>query len=341
MKTILVSILSDYIMPNFLLIKEFEGKYDELLFISTSKMIEQEEKALYMEKALHLPHGTAKVIKTEEDDLLQITEILENSLSLSSENNYLVNITGGTKLMSLAVYSFFAKMPHSEFFYVPAGKNVVKCMNSATTTDLKYRCNLEEYFMLHGLTFECEEKRMFDYSKAASLFNTCKQRNFNIWGVKEIRNAHSAENAKLRSYYSGAWFEEYTYFRIKKELKLDDESIVTGAKIKRKGGKHIHDNEIDIMFVRDNMLYVGECKVGMTGYQSTVKDTAEKYLYKLAAISKDFGLRVNSYLLSLENLNNPKVISAQKKEMLLERCRILGIKGILDCNKFALAEHII
>ena len=53
MKRILISILSDYLQPNFLLIKEFEGRYDRLAFITTKEMIDK-GKGHSLEKALGL-----------------------------------------------------------------------------------------------------------------------------------------------------------------------------------------------------------------------------------------------------------------------------------------------
>lgn len=43
--TILISILSDYLQPNFLLIKELKGKYDKLIFITTKEMERQWKKS--------------------------------------------------------------------------------------------------------------------------------------------------------------------------------------------------------------------------------------------------------------------------------------------------------
>ena len=44
MKRILISVLSDYLQPNFLLIKELEGEYDELIFITTEIMESKNKK---------------------------------------------------------------------------------------------------------------------------------------------------------------------------------------------------------------------------------------------------------------------------------------------------------
>jgi hypothetical protein len=46
---ILLSILSDYLQPNFLLIKELEGKYDRLIFMTTAVMEEKKKQMLLVQ----------------------------------------------------------------------------------------------------------------------------------------------------------------------------------------------------------------------------------------------------------------------------------------------------
>jgi hypothetical protein len=57
----------------------------------------------------------------------------------------------------------------------------------------------------------------------------------------------------------------------------------------------------------------------------------EQYMYKLAAISKDFGLVVNPYILTLHRIEN---FSPARKQAIERRMKILGIKDILDSNTF-------
>ncbi len=50
MKKVLVSVISEQTIPNLLLIKEFEGKYDDMLFISTKQM-EEKGQSRWIERA--------------------------------------------------------------------------------------------------------------------------------------------------------------------------------------------------------------------------------------------------------------------------------------------------
>lgn len=341
MKRILISILSDYLQPNFLLIKEFEGKYDELVFITTQPMENSKRKSYWLEKALGLQENSVRRIIVVEDDF----EGIKNTFSkegFSKENQYVLNLTGGTKVMPLAVYEFFKLDFHSEFYYVPIGKNVIKCLSSDAEYVLNYRMNLEEYFTLYGLRYECNNTLIYPESFTKELFETFRKAKFNRYSpkVSKINNAQTLPEAKDKRYYSGVWFEEYCYSRLKQEHHLPDDAICKEAFIYRDNSK-TNDNEIDVMFVQDNQLYVFECKVGMMGYGST-KETIEKYQYKLAAIAKDLGLRVESYILTLHKIfNNPKNFSAHTIENIKRRQSILGLRGILDSVVFTRNELLL
>uniref|UniRef100_UPI003742A73B Card1-like endonuclease domain-containing protein n=1 Tax=Algoriphagus formosus TaxID=2007308 RepID=UPI003742A73B len=152
--------------------------------------------------------------------------------------------------------------------------------------------------------------------------------------VKEITEALDEENTKeSKSYLSGEWFELYCYKFFKNAFQLKDNQIACSVKIKRLGSdsQHENDNEVDLMFVHQNDLYVMECKV----YKSD-KIRAEKFtrpMYKLASLSqsKNFGLKSKKYLAVLCNKpKDPKAISQIENAV-----QTLGIDKILDIEAFA------
>ncbi len=333
MKRILISVLSDYLQPNFLLIKELEGEYDELIFITTEIMESKNKKKSYwLSKALKLGNEVGKIV-VEEDDYEAVVEALDKE-QFSSENQYIVNLTGGTKVMSIAVHDYFSKF-NPKFYYVPIGKNEIKSFNSKEEgIPLKYRMNLVEYFTLYGLSYKCDNSLIYKEEHSKNLFGRFKNVNFNRSKIAELANAQSLNKALDKRYYGGTWFEEYAYSRLKEELGLNDGQICKSAKIFRETSTE-NDNEIDVMFVKDNLLHIFECKVTMSGVgpNKSSSQSIESVLYKLAAVSKDFGLRVNSYLLTLQKIkNNLSNFSEKRLESLEKRKNILGIKAILDSS---------
>ncbi len=339
MSKILISILSDYLQPNFLLIKEFLGKYDELVFISTEDMeSDKKRKSYWLEKALILPEKSVKCIKVVEDDFESIKQSLKHE-NFSKDDFYILNLTGGTKVMPLAVYEYFTQNKYiAEFYYVPNNKTVIKDLTSNKEVELYYSLNLEEYFTLNGLRYE-PTANIYPENHAKMLFNEFKQLQYDRRRHKKIANAQCLPKAEDKVYYAGIWFEEYCYYRLKKEYQLDDLAIAHGNKIYR-GDSVQYDNEIDVMFIKDNQLHIFECKVSMWGNvtdfkkaKENVKDNLDRFMYKLAALAKDYGFRPNSYILTLHNIKGS--FNTPAMENLEKRQRILGINGLKDCSDFS------
>ena len=324
MSKTIVSILSDHLLPNFLFIKEMEGQYSDLLFVSTPQM-EMQEKAMHLEVALGRKEGSVRRIVVANDNYKEILDALRAE-QLSDSVEYVVNITGGTKTMSLAVHEYFCQF-NASFVYVPIGKNSYYDFSTDQTHSLDYRVSLNEYFTLYGLAYDYDNDLICDAQRPFNLFNEQKMSNFYL--TKELRYAHKAPRPELRRYLGGEWFEEYTYLRIKRDFKLRDEDIAKSVKICRLSSTS-NDNELDVVFVKDNALYVIECKVSMTGYGKEPKSVVDEYLYKLAAISKDFGLRVNSYIFTLHQMWR---FAKATQENMSKRMRILGIRDIIDGPK--------
>lgn len=320
MSRILVSILSDHTIPNFLFIKETHGEYDQNIFITTQQ-VEDNKRDIDLEKALGLRN--VRRIKVSNDNYFKIMEKL-SSEPFDSDAEYCVNQTGGTKVMSIAAFNFFSKF-NARFVYVPIGTNKYCEFDSDRQYDLNYRLSLKEYFSLYGISFESNNTMIYNSSVAFNLFDRICSRNFYL--PKQLMNSQQLPTAEERVYYGGQWFEDYVYKRIKSDYNLPDDAIAKSLKIYRGkiGGQN--DNELDVAFVKDNKLTVIECKVTMFGYGKP-NETIEEYLYKLAAISKDFGLVVNSYIFTLHKME--KISSNFDK-----RIKILGIKGIYDGKRIA------
>ncbi|WP_311549190.1 Card1-like endonuclease domain-containing protein [Prevotella nigrescens] len=321
MKKVLVSILSDHLVPNYLFIKEMRGQYNELLFIGTP-YTESKAIATHLENALENRKSNIKKVILESDQYQEGVQSLEN-ISLPTDVHYIVNLTGGTKIMSLIVYDFFRKL-NSSFYYIPIGKNTYCNIEEENMHALQYRISLREYFTLYGLHYECDNALLKDAETTFQFFEKQKKRKFYL--SDEIKKSQKAETAKDKKYYAGEWFEEYTYLRIKKELNLREQDIAMSLKIYREDSQN-NDNEIDVAFMYENALYIIECKVSMNGYGKEKWQTIEDYLYKLAAISKDFGLIVRPYIFTLHKME--KLPDGSLKG-LQKRMQILGIRNIID-----------
>lgn len=324
MTTILVSILSKHTLPNYLFIREMTGQYDELVFITTPEA-DKENRDLQMERALGIEERTAVYISIDGNDYRKALDDLK-SWKVRDGDKYIVNLTGGTKMMSLAVHDYFAAFD-TQFYYVPIGKNTCYNLNTGEWKPISYRATLKDYFSLYGINYECINEHDFGHSKeeAYGIFEQVRRNKFRLPAF--LWNAQEAPTADLRKYYAGEWFEHFAYFKLKETLNLADDDIALSLKIFRKATDPHNDNELDVAFMYENALHVVECKVSMYGSPGrSPRDVVEEYLYKLAAISKDFGLQVKSYLFTLHKMRS---FSSQERQSFSKRCRILGIKGIV------------
>lgn len=279
-------------------------------------------KSFWLESALGISEGKLKRIIVVEDDARLIKETLKKEIS-SHSHEFLINITGGTKMMTIAIYDYFKDLK-SNFYYVPLGKNVIKELNETREVNLQYRLNLKEYFLLNGLRFESNNSFCKPAQYTCDLFESFRKVSFQREKCSLISSAHSASSAIDRKYFSGEWFEEYCYSRIKREKSLSDDCIAKSSKIYR--DNVLNDNEIDLMFIENNTLHVCECKSSMN---TTMLDY---YLYKLSAIAKDYGFRPKSYLLTLKDIKS--CYTPVQLSFLMKRCDVLGVQTILDCSAF-------
>lgn len=298
--TYLVSLLSEHLLPNFLLAKEFAGQYGSHVFITTKRMGESGMISRYCD-ALEVDKREVDVVIVSEDDLLDAQRNLQGK-NFSRDDKFLVNLTGGTKIMSIAVFQHFFKY-QADYYYVPIGVNKIENVRTGEDLPLNYQLNVAEYLSLYGLKIETSETRY-------------------------------EENDD-----SGAEFEKYVFNRIKNDKRLSSEKleIARGVKIYRDNNEKLNDNEIDVMWILDNQLYVGECKVSLFKPKlldsrnrliSNPPEYLEEIMYKLSAISKNFGLRVNPYIFIKRGLES-KFFSKERLKSVKKRMKILGIKGII------------
>ncbi|MDR1898215.1 MAG: DUF1887 family protein [Prevotellaceae bacterium] len=296
MATQLISLISEHLLPNYLLAKEMAGRYDRHVFITTKRMGEKSMTSRFC-NTLNIEKKEVKIIIVSEDDLPDTMKKLESE-NFGKEDRFIVNITGGTKVMSIATFTHFGDY-NADFYYIPIEVNKIENVKTGEDLPLHYRVNVEEYLSLYGLRFEFDNTRTDD-------------------------NGHK--------------FEEYVCNRICSEKGLKKGFVHRGVKLFRDISEQMNDNEIDVVWTADNQFFVGECKVSLT--PPTGKNTRanpveyiDQIMYKIAAISKDFGSRVNPYIFIKSTLNS-RIFNPDRMKSINKRMKILGIKGLLTEKEF-------
>lgn len=257
-KILLVSLVSDQTLPNVQLIKEYNSEKPDYLFVSTQGM-ERKGVRKWVEKSARI--NDYSIVTIEVDEYSQ--QDIENKLNGVNFNDYeriIVNITGGTKIMSLAVYDYFEKKCNAEVYYI-TGKND-SCLKIKTPYEelkLSAHIGIREYLYAYGFELVETESSGVEYSITNSVFKQFCDGKFEQYkerlsslrkkrkvGVKDcsefmdfldaIGYVPQKENQLSVSevkYLTGEWFEEYIGERLKKELELSDDDILIGAQIKK------------------------------------------------------------------------------------------------------------
>ena len=164
-----------------------------------------------------------------------------------------------------------------------------------------------------------------------------KYRNWKFINIKEVENAVSDTMVPIPNlskfldfikftptkdgvlvheeldYLTGGWFEEYVYHLIKATVNPDDIAI----------GVHIdgiteikHNNELDVCFIKNNQLFVIECKSGINS-----ESMFNEIVYKVSSLKEVLlGLDCQSYIFSL------------KKDPIGDLKKIAKYMGITFCD---------
>ena len=147
-----------------------------------------------------------------------------------------------------------------------------------------------EYDMLELLREKYRDKRHTDIAEIEQKLPGINVREFlnktNIIPVKRRLTEAQVE------WLTGGWLEEYMYYKVKEIIAPDD--LATGVKIRRKGVRH--SNELDVIFIKNNQLFVIECKTGVK-----TESMFSEIVYKACALKEALlGVSCHSYIASLK-----------------------------------------
>jgi hypothetical protein len=338
MKTIHVCLMSDQAIPNILSVHHFRP--DELLLVSTPVM-EKREKSRHILAALASVgvdyEGRHSIIEVPEDSIQETHRRLDAWMSGQQEAaDYILNLTGGTKMMSIAAYEFF-KDYGARMIYIPLGRNEFITpfpkKHTGSPEPLALRLPVAGYLAAYGLKVvnarglqkgksdaaarrELSAWIVANYEKIKPLLERLgeklrKHRDNRDGFMLNIAYTPGMEEKELLDrmdfvqdgdhiakhldkseigFVTGGWLEEFCYNQVAALIGKGIDDAVIGVKIMNSNKR---DNEFDVMFTRGNALYTVECK-SLDQHDDPRADA----LYKIAALQKEFGLRVESFFVS-------------------------------------------
>jgi len=335
MKHIHVCLISEQTIPNILGI--FYFKPEEVLFITTEQMLKREKTEAIVNtlKRLGLNIPFFEIV-VREDSIYDCHRKIAQWMEKHEEDNFTVNLTCGTKIMSIATYEIF-KDYGSKMIYIPIPKNeffeVYPLKKLSEPQPLPLRLGVIEYLTAYSLrvTNEAKLNRYKEESEKRKALTNWIVTNYNsIEGLlsefykvlQKSRNVSSFDltiefpisnelqrdflkavgfnisgrtiskrlsRSEIR-YLTGGWLEEYVFNSLNSIKGRGIDDVVMNVEIENIQG---NKNEFDVMFTKDNALYFVECKS-----LSPEDEITKSSLYKIGALQKEFGLRVQSFFVT-------------------------------------------
>lgn len=280
-KTLLVSLVSDQTIPNVQLIKEFGEEVTDCFFITTEGM-EKKGTRQWIENACNVK---GEFVEVNEYSFTDINEKLQ-TVDFDKYDKVFVNLTGGTKIMTMVAEDFF-KSIGAEIFYVTGKKNeYIRVFPKKTKSVFTFekKLTLSDYLTAYGFTFSepkpamfpievaepivdlyCSDERIQANNEAIRFINVQRNKGKGVKTVDfakvkpfldEIHFPYQNEqiSAAEVKYLSGEWLEEYVGLRIKDELKLSDEEVFIGTNIFKEVGNSREKNSTRLLLGEDAEL---------------------------------------------------------------------------------------
>lgn len=271
-------------------------------------------------------------IVVDQDCLEDCESKFEKVTSKYRNNRLIVNLTGGTKIMVLGAYNAFKDIAE-QMIYTPIPKNEYLIVHPRqaecrSPVSLNLRLSVEAYVTAYGIKvdnrnnieqlksnakikkeicrwmaehyLEIEDILIELYDKLKDhrddrhltlKFNYPVKKQAEMDFLKMLNFQKGSIDMKLSKqeirFLTGDWLSDFCFNELL-DLSVDD--CVTGIElISPKGAK----NEFDVMFTKDNALYIVECKSLRQRH-----DKEADILYKISALQHEFGLKVKGFLVS-------------------------------------------
>jgi len=337
MKTILISLVSEQTIPNILAIHHF--KPDELLFITTDEMQKKRkiEAIINTLRELRLNYeGKSNILVVQEDSILDCHRKIDKWIENREDSEFVVNLTGGTKIMSIAAYEYF-KDYSSKMIYIPIPKNEFIIpfpkKSPGKPTELTLRLSVIQYLTAYGLDI-VNRARLRGYEEDAIqrkklsewiIANYEDLHNILVWLSGNLRSHRDEKELHFEGSFQNANNNEVKLLDnlhlahdgkfVSKRLTRSEMRYLTGGwleefcfnNVLEFVNRGIDDVAIGLKLKnaqgRDNefdVMFTKENALYFVECKSLDQhdDKDLNVLYKIGALQKEFGLKVKSFLVT-------------------------------------------
>lgn len=150
-----ICIVSDQILANYLPVKIKDAK--KVLLMSSAAMIRKKKTACF-EKLLstnNIEYTTYSDVPDQRiDEIINYLEdIYENICLQNNKDNLVLNITGGTKIMTLAFWDFF-KNKNIPVIYIDTYNDTIHYLHNNEVEKVYSTLNIQDYLIAQGVDIE-------------------------------------------------------------------------------------------------------------------------------------------------------------------------------------------
>lgn len=283
MKT-LICLVSKQAMAN--VIPALEMKPDKVILLSTS---EEKNTAFNIQNVL-LKNRINTVIYKDLISPYKLEKIQKaiNKIIASKDSEFILNVTGGTKIMAITAFEVFKENNLKVIYYDPDHHQIMKLYPGHSDEKVKLIISIEDYLLSYGYKIiedltnsgRAESKQklfnafnetrfsefiyFLDFVKKNYQLNEPKiyrtifdfrfNKNYDTITITDLKSREKIKY-ELSEFKIGDWLEDFVYLKLKNKG-YDD--IKYGVKIKN--GKVV--NEIDVIASKNCRLCLFSCKSG-------------------------------------------------------------------------------
>lgn len=282
---------------------------------------ERRDHALWLQAAL-ARHAVSAQLHPLRDgyDLAGLREELRD-LAARHPQGVIANITGGTKLMTIAAWECFNR-EGDRLYYIDIRHDSLRWLRpEAPEQPVADRVQLETYLLAHGRRISPQQPLRRDALEPSRL------------QLARQQALHLARSERKHASEGGQWLEDLVFAEAL-DLKRSDRKVQDVARQFRleQSGKGQADiqNEIDVAILRNNTLHLIECKTGRAGRGGE----AAKALYKLAQLVEDLGgLRGRGIFVTTESLSAPLCARARQLRIaIIDRSALSDLSRALQLS---------
>ncbi|MCX7983503.1 MAG: DUF1887 family CARF protein [Bacteroidetes bacterium] len=306
----IVCLVSRQVMQNVLPILMYAPRSVFLLTTEEEAICAQRIKNLCNQKRIE-----ATVIKgIHAYTPVTVANSIKKIVQMIPQNEVMVNLTGGTKLMSIAAFETARSLGIPTFYCNTEGKEIIYLSPAEKREPLVAPLTIEEYLLAHGYTIS-EEKSMNEIKIFSTLFTKVElnghfrslaelfslvhskgldssryavstkdkvftfQKNYDAYVIQY--NKQEQLKVMASGFNPGAWLEYWVYMKQNSHVN----EIKTGVKVVSRNGTV---NEVDVIYLKDYILHLISCKTGNFSSQEALHQLEALRILMAGTFGKGF-----------------------------------------------------